>query len=289
MTSFGDVVPGVTRSEQLRVALVQLTSVDDLDRNLASCLSALASIATSGSCDLICLPENALYFRGLETDPLPALDLSDRHIARLAEAAREMACAVHVGSVPLLEDGRVFSASVLIQADGSVSGAYRKIHLFDVDVRGMKRVRESDSFAAGSRPVILEVAGWRLGSSICYDLRFAELYATYAKTGVDALLVPSAFLVATGRRHWDVLLRARAIESQAFVLAAAQGGRHRGRSGGERETWGHSMIVGPWGEKMAECEDGDGSADFQTVRATLTKSMLKDVRDQIPMARHRRL
>jgi len=163
---------------------------------------------------------------------------------------------------------------------------YRKIHLFDVDVVGQKPVRESDVFARGTETSVFEIKGWKFGSSICYDVRFPELYLRYAREEVDAILVPAAFLTTTGRAHWEILLRARAIESQAYVLAAAQGGTHQGIKGGTRETHGHSMIVDPWGLIVEEIQD---SSEVRVARATLKVDRIEAVRRQIPMKNHRTL
>ena len=125
--------------------------------------------------------------------------------------------------------------------------SYEKIHLFDIELDGLSPVRETDLFKHGKFPSVFKVRGWEIGQAICYDLRFAELFLEYAKQGVDLVLVPAAFLVETGRAHWEVLLRARAIESQCYIVAAAQAGKHLGCQGGHRMTYGHSLAIDPWG------------------------------------------
>jgi predicted amidohydrolase len=151
--------------------------------------------------------------------------------------------------------------------------------LFDIQLAGQEAIRESDEFNHGDGPSILDIKGWKWGLSICYDLRFSELYSKYAHQAVDIISVPAAFLVPTGEAHWHTLLRARAIESQAFVVASAQSGSHKGI----RETYGHSLIVNPWGAILL---------DMTTVGVSvmeLKKSDIKRVREQIPMSSHRRL
>jgi predicted amidohydrolase len=268
----------------LKVAVCQMTSVNDVDLNLKTILGQLASLE-SDLPDFVCFPENALYLRVREGDKIAGVTVKAPALAEISAWARRTGRTVHLGSVPLADDGKVFNSSLLLTPDGAIRDSYRKIHLFDVDVEGHKPVRESDVFAGGESPEILEVQGWKLGSSICYDMRFPELYLKYAVAQVDAILIPSAFLVPTGKAHWEVLTRARAIEAQAYVLAAAQGGEHVGVDGGTRYTYGHSVIVDPWGEVIAErTEDGPG-----VVRAELRKDRIASVRKQIPMKNHRRL
>ena len=285
--SFSPVRSGVSsEAETIDVAALQLTSIDDVDTNLRQILGLLAQLESLPP-DLVCLPENSLYLRIREGDSIPALALDHPALLALLGWTNKFGAAIHVGSVPLAREGRLFNSSLLIEATRGVREIYSKIHLFDVDVIGHKPVRESDVFAAGERAATFELAGWNIGASICYDLRFSELYARYAASEVDALLIPSAFLVPTGRAHWDVLVRARAIESQAYVVAAAQGGLHLGHSGGRRETFGHSMIVDPWGEVVQTLPDDFG--DRRILRATLSRDRIRRVREQIPMKSHRRL
>ena len=274
----------MANSEILRVVVCQMTSVDDVQTNLDYILKLLSSPECAQS-DLVCFPENSLFLRVKEGTQIRGLELDHPAFRQLAEWAKLNDCVVHLGSVPLLRGSELFNSSVLIRPDGSVQDSYQKIHLFDVDVQGHKPVRESDVFSPGREVQVFDVRGWKIGSSICYDLRFAELYSKYAASEVDVILIPSAFLVPTGAAHWEILIRARAIESQAYVLAAAQGGRHHGVSGGERATYGHSLIVDPWGVILEECRENGP----QTVRAELSRGRITQVRAQIPMKNHRRL
>ncbi|MEK7357213.1 MAG: carbon-nitrogen hydrolase family protein [Bdellovibrionota bacterium] len=270
----------------LDVAILQLTSLDDVTVNTDKILDLLGSLGTPAP-DLVSLPENALYMRIREGEKIPAIPLDDPNLARLGKWCVTSGSHLHIGSVPLEQNGRLYNASLLIGPDGSVSDVYRKIHLFDVAVTGHKPVRESDVFTHGDSPAIFTIKGWKFGCTICYDLRFAELFTKYAAAHVDVILIPSSFLVPTGKAHWDIMTRARAIESQAYVLAAAQGGVHQGQDGSSRATYGHSMIIDPWGEVVQTLPDDFG--DRRVLRATLSRERIDKVRSQIPMRNHRRL
>lgn len=275
------------KAAELQVAVCQLTSSDHVDANIDAILEVLNTIRFPEKLDLICLPENALYLRVDEAGPRISLRVTDESIARLSGWVVNHRTSLHIGSVPLLDGDKVYNTSLLLTSDGRVIPVYRKIHLFDVDVIGQKPVRESDVFTRGSETSTFDIKGWKFGSSICYDVRFSELYLRYAREEVDVILVPAAFLTTTGEAHWEVLLRARAIESQAFVLAAAQGGTHRGSGGGIRETHGHSMVVDPWGR--IQCEMPEGSNNPGVLLATLKAEQIEAVRRQIPMKNHRTL
>lgn len=179
----------------------------------------------------------------------------------------------------------MYNSSMLITPEGEIHPTYQKMHLFDIQLDGQAPLKESDVFRHGHAPHIIEVDGWRLGEAICYDVRFAELFSQYARKEVDLILLPAAFLVKTGEAHWEVLLRARAIESQSYVVAAAQGGTHQGCRGGTRETYGHTLIVDPWGAVVGQVEKlGPGVTIVK-----LSRERIEAVRRQIPMKFHRRL
>lgn len=271
-------------SRELSVALVQMTSIDDVAANLEQIKNQIFQIHPSLKPRLICLPENSLYMRTKEGEAIKALRLNDSVFAELSALARKENFFIHVGSVPLDIDGKVFNSSVLITDLGGVQASYQKMHLFDIHLEGQKPIRESDVFTHGAKPSTFEIDGWKFGETICYDLRFAELYSQYAKQGVDVILIPSAFLPKTGEAHWDVLMRARAIESQAYVLAAAQGGSHIGKNGGVRETYGNSLVVDPWGQVLTRADHSPS-----VILATLSKERIEVVRRQIPMKSHRRI
>ncbi|HRI67069.1 MAG TPA: carbon-nitrogen hydrolase family protein, partial [Polyangium sp.] len=175
---------------------------------------------------------------------------------------------------------RVHNTCAVVNPEGALVARYRKIHMFDVEVGDGQRYRESASCAPGDKPVVAEVAGAVVGLSICYDLRFPELYRALVALGAEVLVVPAAFTLATGKDHWHVLLRARAIESQCYVIAAAQWGTHpKGR-----RTFGKTCIIDPWGEVIAQASEGEGLAI-----ATLDPAYLKHVRTSLPSLDHRRL
>ncbi len=175
---------------------------------------------------------------------------------------------------------RPYNASVVVSPEGEVTAVYRKVHLFDVEVGDGQTYRESQATMPGEKPLVTNAAGLAVGLSVCYDLRFPELYRALASAGADVLTVPAAFTLMTGKDHWHVLLRARAIESQAYVVAAAQWGSHpRGR-----RTYGKSCIVDPWGDVIAQASEGEG-----VIVAPIDPSRIASVRRDLPALRHRRL
>lgn len=271
-------------NQKINISLLQMTSVDDLGKNLKSILDAVVSAEKNQKNDLICLPENCLYMRVKEGEKVKGISIDSPEIKSLFELSKEHNVSLHLGSLPLLEGQNIFNSSLLI-TPMETKVSYKKIHLFDIQIAGEKPVRESDVFKAGQKPEIFEQAGWKFGQSICYDLRFAELYSHYAKEQVDVILIPSAFLVTTGQAHWEILLRARAIESQSYVLAAAQAGKHYGINGGERATYGHSLVIDPWG-RILHRGGGDHS---EVISFSISKDLLNQVRAQIPMSYHRKL
>jgi nitrilase len=269
----------------MRVACVQICSSDDLTANLKLVDRLLAEAAGQGV-KLAVLPEN---FAFMGADPQARRRLGEELsistvLPFLSESAARHALHIVGGSVLMAgSGGRLRNACPVFEPNGSCIACYDKIHLFDVDLPGESH-RESATITAGAAPVWVDIAGWRLGLSICYDLRFPELYRRYARQGCQVLTVPAAFTVPTGRAHWEILLRARAIENQAYVLAAAQAGSHPGG----RRTWGHSMIVDPWGEVMAcaaeNCLEGQGIL----VTAEIDRERIDQVRRQLPALAHRR-
>jgi predicted amidohydrolase len=265
----------------LKIALTQITSIDDVNANLHSIFSLLKTLSP-GEVSAVFFPENCLYMRLKEGEKIQGFDLAHESFLALSQWAKENKIGLHLGSVPLQENGSLFNGTVWINKTGHAQVTYRKIHLFDIQLENQKPIRESDIFKHGGGPRILELDGWKLGQSICYDLRFSDLYHYYAKQQVDAILIPSAFLVKTGQAHWDVLMRARAIESQAYVIASAQGGLHKSANG-QRETYGHSLVVDPWGAVVTEILDSPAMSKVE-----LEKSRIQSVRTQIPMKDHRR-
>ncbi|MEN0058825.1 MAG: carbon-nitrogen hydrolase family protein, partial [Bdellovibrio sp.] len=235
------------KSAELVVATVQMTSVDDIEANFRQMEKALEKAFIQERPRLVCFPENCLYLRLVEGEAVPGMELSHPILLKLASLAKQYDTHFHLGSVPLYLEGHLYNSSLLINPQGEIRPTYQKMHLFDIQLEGQKAFRESDVFRHGQHPHIIEVDGWRIGETICYDVRFAELFSQYARKEVDVILVPAAFLVPTGQAHWEVLLRARAIESQVYIIASAQGGVHKGVRSGQRETYGHSLVIEPWG------------------------------------------
>ena len=258
-----------------------MTSVDDVKDNLNTILFLLGQLAAE-EVSAVFFPENCLYMRLLEGEKIKGFEIHHEAFKVLGEWSRKNKTFIHLGSVPILEMGTLFNGSIWIDKSGQAQVSYKKMHLFDIHLENQKAIKESDVFKHGAGPQVLELENWKIGQSICYDLRFSELYHYYAKVNVDAVLVPSAFLVKTGQAHWEILLRARAIESQCYVIASAQVGLHKSPRG-QRETYGHASVIDPWGQVLVELQN---SPEIKIVE--LQKSRVQAVRNQIPMKNHRR-
>ena len=263
-----------------------MTSVDSVEENLKQIHYYLGQTSHLSSFDLVSLPENSFYFYNSDNsdnkEKFSGMSLADKAFVELQKYCDNYDLCIHVGSVPLKVDRGVANATIWLSPQNAPRCVYQKIHLFDVGVEGHIPIRESDRFVHGCLPATIEMKSWNMGLSICYDLRFSELYSEYARRGVHILLVPSAFTVPTGRAHWHCLLKARAIESQCFVIAAAQSGNHPGT---RRITFGHSLVYGPWGQNLGEIqEEGPGALSLK-----LDPNLLFEARRQIPMSQHRRL
>lgn len=268
--------------DELTIAALQLNSQAEVAQNLETCRRLIGRAAGRGA-EVVVLPENFAFFGPEAEKHQIAESLSDGPITTaLAEMAREFKVALVAGGFPELsgDQQRPHNSLLVLGADGSRLGTYRKIHLFDVELGSSGSYSESAATLAGKAPLVVEVAGFKLGLSICYDLRFPELYRALSEQGAEVLLVPAAFTLHTGKDHWHVLLRARAIESQAYVVAAAQHGAHPG----SRNTYGHALIADPWGTVIAEASDGVG-----LVSATLERSRLESIRRNLPSLKHRKL
>lgn len=268
----------------LNLGVVQLTSTDVMAANLAAVLQSLRTAVGAGA-KLIVFPENTLFFRLVAGSGLQAPAWDGAELKQLKAACDEagVACLITTPMQAKGDSSKFENATVLFEPGTEPRAVYKKIHLFDVDVPGAPPVRESEHFVPGQLPAIIEVSGWKIGLSVCYDLRFAELYSRYAQS-VDLIVVPSAFLVPTGQAHWHVLLRARAIENQCYVAAPAQAGEHIGAGQNRRHTYGHSLVVDPWGRVDLELA---GGPEVQVV--SLKRAKIQEVRRQIPMQSHRRL
>jgi len=267
----------------MRVAVVQMTSTDDVGANLAAAAKWVAQAADQGA-ELVALPENFAFLRR-EGDPVPCRQGLDGDIVgALREWARTHRVWLVGGTFheAIPGDERVANTCVAIAPSGESVAVYRKIHLFDVDLRaqGGQVYRESDRVVPGDELASFETPFGIVGLSVCYDVRFPELYRQLAERGARILCVPAAFARETGRDHWEVLLRARAIENQCFVLAPAQCGEHPGG----RLTYGRSLIVDPWGLVLARAPDRPGP-----VLAECLAEEQDRIRASLPVLRHRRL
>ncbi len=267
--------------QRVKAAVVQLCSTEDMSANLEAAELQVRAAAQDGA-TLIALPENTGYLKITDT-PDAGEPLEDsRIVSTFQRLARELEVCILLGSFHRASEmpPRAYNTSVAIDATGRVATTYDKIHLFDIDVPGDVSFKESDDIVPGTAPVTVDLAGARIGLSVCYDLRFPELYRALLDQGAEVLAVPAAFTAQTGKAHWRVLLRARAIENQCYVLAADQWGRH----GGKRHSHGESIIIDPWGQVVAQVSDGVGFAT-----AWLDPERLASVRRGLPCAAHRRL
>jgi predicted amidohydrolase len=272
-------------TDKLRVAAVQMSSQDDVAVNLARAAELVGRAAGDGA-KMVLLPENFAYMGpedGKRALAEPVGDAPEGPIlTAIADAARRARVHVVAGGMPekSADPARPYNTCAVISPGGNVVGRYRKVHLFDVEVGDGQRYCESASTTAGDSTLTVAVDGFSIGLSVCYDLRFPELYRKLVAAGADVIVVPAAFTLATGKDHWHVLLRARAIESQAYVVAAAQWGAHpRGR-----RTYGKSLVADPWGEVIAQCSEGEG-----VVLAEVDRAYLAHVRTTLPSLLHRRL
>ncbi len=266
---------------KVRVGVVQLTSTADVEASMQSALQGIEAAHARGA-KLVCLPEAVPYIGPERGKVDVAEDETGPIHRRFAEAARRHGIVLAAGSLVerIPDEPRVGNTSVVFGPQGNVLARYRKIHLFDIgDVGDGFRYRESSSTAAGSQAVVVDTACGRLGLSVCFDLRFPGLYNDLSAAGADILLVPSAFTVPTGRDHWSVLLRARAIETQCFVVAAAQTGVHSLK----RHTYGHSMVVDPWGRVLLEL-----GRDPDVGVVDLALQALHEARERVPTLTNRR-
>jgi predicted amidohydrolase len=260
----------------LKIAIVQTSASRDMGRNLQDLSRRTADIR---HIDLIALPE-VFAVRGSADDYRHAAEsLRGRVVNEMAGLARKKKAWVLAGSIIEKCGKRTFNTSVLLDRRGRIVGIYRKIHLFEARLEGGKHIRESDAYEAGRTPTVVDIEGWRAGLSICYDLRFPELFRIYSDRKAHLLFVPSNFTQRTGKDHWEVLLRARAIENQCFVVAPNQCGMNEAIG---VSSYGHSMAVGPWGEVL--CKAGTHQRIFIV---ELDPRLLTNTRRRIPALRHR--
>ena len=280
----------------MRVAAIQMVSTPTIEQNLSAAARLISQAAEKGA-ELIVLPEVFATLEGLSPlaevgeiahPAIPSLGATPLQDFLASQAAKH-ALVIVGGTIPLLsradgsliEDGRVRASSLVFNAQGERVARYDKVHLFDVQVSDAQaQYSESLSYEAGSELACVEVEGCQVGLSVCYDLRFGELYRQLVTLGAQLITVPAAFTAVTGAEHWEPLLRARAIENQCYIVAAAQGGRHSET----RETWGYSMIIDPWGVVLDCVNTGEGIAI-----ADIDLARIDDIRLRMPIAQQRRL
>ncbi|GAO38088.1 putative hydrolase [Sphingomonas changbaiensis NBRC 104936] len=265
----------------MRAAILQMQSGVDPAANAHTLVQAIAD-ARAGGADMLFTPEmsNMLDRDRARSEAHLRPESDDETLAVVREAARDAGLWVHLGSLALRgEGGQRLNRGFLIDDGGAIRATYDKIHLFDVDLPTGESWRESAVYARGGRAVAADTPWARLGFSICYDMRFPDLYRALTGAGATILAVPAAFTVPTGRAHWHVLLRARAIEAGVFVIAAAQAGKHEDG----RETFGHSLVVDPWGEVLLDMGDAPGLGFVD-----LDLEKVKAVRSRVPAIDHRR-
>jgi predicted amidohydrolase len=259
----------------ITVAAVQYCASDDAAATLDHIYPLIADAARTAR--LVTLPEAATYLAASRTDLREIASPADNSVSqnRLAAMAREFDIWLLAGSLLLRcpHQGQLVNRSLLIAPDGAVAAHYDKIHMFDADVGDGQSYRESHSFTAGTAPVIATVDSLKVGLSICYDVRFPHLYRQLATDGAQLIMVPAAFTATSGAAHWHVLLRARAIETGCFIVAPAQSGVHADG----RHTYGHSLIIGPWGDILADAGTGDA-----TISATIDPDAIMRARRSIP-------
>lgn len=263
------------------IAVAQMTSTDHVEKNLQTC-ALLAEDAKARGTTLLCLPENFAYLPAQSEENLKIAEPLDgpllkqyRNLAKKHQLWLSLGGFQETSPKP----SSIFNTHVVVDPAGEIKAAYRKIHLFSLDIPKQPTFDESLTVTPGSQMVLAPSPLGSLGLSICYDLRFGELYQKLTQAGAQVLLVPAAFTDTTGKDHWEVLLRARAIENQCYVVAAAQTGTHHPA----RRTHGHGMIVDPWGTPIAQCSQGT-----QIACAEIDLSYLNRIRSQMPVLKHRR-
>jgi deaminated glutathione amidase len=266
----------------MRVAAIQMRSALTPQENIPV-LEALVRDAAAQGATYIQTPEmtGAMQRDRLVFAENLRLQKDDLIVAAASKLAKELSVTLHIGSTAILrEDGKIANRAFIFGPDGSLLVTYDKIHMFDVDLPNGESWRESATYTAGSEAVMVDVGDAKLGLAICYDLRFAKLFRTYATHGAHILTLPAAFTEQTGQAHWHVLLRARAIETGSFVVAAAQGGTHADG----RQTYGHSLIIDPWGKILAEKAD----AESGVIVTDLDLAQVAATRARIPNLKNRR-
>ncbi len=268
----------------MKVSAIQMTSGSNIDANLAQAENLISEACTQGA-KLILLPENFAFFAKTDDQYIKHAEVEgEGHIQHfLKQQAKRNNCYIVGGTIALkgTNASKVFAAVLMIDPEGQQIARYNKVHLFDVTVPDSdERYQESDVFEAGDASIVVETPIGRIGLCVCYDLRFPEMFRSMLEKGIDIIVVPSAFTKLTGQAHWEILLRARAIENLAFIIASNQGGFHING----RETYGHSMIVDPWGTPLGNLESGPG-----VITVDINLQQQAKIRQQFPVLEHRKL
>ena len=261
-----------------RLVVVQMVSVKSISENLKQVELLLRGVQEG---DLVLLPENFALFSTNRHTLNAAEQIGTGQIQDfLSIQAKLHRCYLVAGSLPLRQNDKIYSSSMAYDPEGHLIGTYNKLHLFDVDIEdGVGSYRESDLYSQGDELVLFDTPLGRVGMAICYDLRFPELFSELRRKGADILLLPAAFTKVTGEVHWLPLLQARAIENQCYIMASNQGGKHENG----RQTWGHSMIISPWGEVLAEHNEGAA-----VIHASVDKKTQSKIRTRMPIIKHQR-
>ncbi|MFN8058597.1 MAG: carbon-nitrogen hydrolase family protein [Vicinamibacterales bacterium] len=271
----------------MKVTLIQTNPGTDRPKNLRDAATIVSRAVESDRPDLVVLPEYFEFYGGTAADRTAAAESlpGGASYAAMQELARAHRVWLHAGSMieRIPGDSRVYNTTIVFDRDGREAARYRKIHLFDVIAPDGHAYRESATVKPGDDVVVYDLEGLTVGCTICYDLRFSELFVSLSRRGADVIIVPAAFTLLTGKDHWEVLLRARAIETQTYVVACGQWGAYDA-GGSVRHTYGHSLVCDPWGHVVARASDGIG---FVTAR--LERAEIERVRALIPMQAHRSL
>ncbi len=275
--------------ENLNISVVQLQSTESIEDNLKQIKAKISSIPDLQEKDLISLPENCLQYKITSPENFGVPENHDC-FDQLSEFASKNKVAFHLGGVPLRQEGskesRVDNVTLWIHADGKREVVYKKTHLFDLELPELV-IKESDTFKFGDGLATAQFKGWKLGFGICYDIRFTELIRLFFREKVDLVFFPAAFTVPTGKAHWKLLNRARAVELQCYVASAAQGGYHKSPKGDkERTSWGQSLVVSPWGEVLKQGPHFDQDGGKLVLNQTLHYSEIEKVRRSLPMQDH---
>ena len=272
----------------MKISVIQTNSVHDKARNIGQARTLIEAAVVADRPDVVVLPEVWNYRGGSTADKLANADEIPGGPAyeALQMLARTHKVWVHGGSLieKIPGGSQVYNTTCVFNREGREVARYRKIHMFDITAPDGTPYNESATVKAGDEVVLYDLEGLKIGCSICYDMRFAELYITLAQRGADVIMVPASFTLQTGKDHWDLLLRARAVETQCYVVAPGQYGPYVDGKGGTRLSYGHSLIADPWGHIVAKVSDGIGFAS-----ANIDPAQIKRVRQLIPMNAHRRL